>query len=134
MLNVLHGRFVANPAQNSPSHIMKGGRGGGEKAQMSTVSHWDWIRHPRVTPTAPHPPSPHLLLFLSSRARLSGPFSSLLSLHFCARAKLTRARIESCIRRDERDTTVAPDPPTQWSSILLRQTSVKPSVERPTHF
>lgn len=24
MLNVLHGRFVANPAQNSPSHIMKG--------------------------------------------------------------------------------------------------------------
>jgi len=39
MLNVLHGRFVANPAQNSPSHIMKG-----EKAQMSTVSHWDWIR------------------------------------------------------------------------------------------
>lgn len=26
MLNVLHGRFVANPAQNSPSHIMKGGK------------------------------------------------------------------------------------------------------------
>lgn len=44
MLNVLHGRFVANPAQNSPSHIMKG-----KKAQMSTVSHWDWIRHPHLT-------------------------------------------------------------------------------------
>lgn len=24
MLNVLHERFAANPAQNSPSHIMKG--------------------------------------------------------------------------------------------------------------
>lgn len=44
MLNVLHGRFAANPAQNRPSHIMKG-----KKAQMSTVSHWDWIRHPHLS-------------------------------------------------------------------------------------
>lgn len=58
MLNVLHGRFVANPAQNSPSHIMKG-----KKAQMSTVSHWDWIRHP------------HLTLLIHTRPR--SPFLSL---------------------------------------------------------
>lgn len=54
MLNVLHGRFAANPAQNRPSHIMKG-----KKAQMSTVSHWDWIRHPHLLiHKRPHPPPP----------------------------------------------------------------------------
>lgn len=60
MLNVLHGRFAANPAQNRPSHIMKG-----KKAQMSTVSHWDWIRHP------------HLSLLIHKRPR--SPFLSALS-------------------------------------------------------
>lgn len=96
MLNVLHGRFVANPAQNSPSHIMKGaGVGvwaGGEKAQMSTVSHWDWIRHQRLTPASPHHPTPAfassstLLLFtgqtLWTPTTPTPPF--FLSLHFHA--------------------------------------------------
>lgn len=60
MLNVLHGRFAANPAQNRPSHIMKG-----KKAQMSTVSHWDWIRHPHLNLIHKRPRSP----FLSALAR-----------------------------------------------------------------
>ena len=49
MLNVLHGRFVANPAQNRPSHIIKK-----KKEQMSTVSHRDWI-----SPPDPPPPNTH---------------------------------------------------------------------------
>lgn len=73
MLNVLHGRFVANPAQNSPSHIMKG-----KKAQMSTVSHWDWIRHPHLTLLIhTRPRSPFLSLFHATRAHTSNLASSM---------------------------------------------------------
>lgn len=78
MLNVLHGRFVANPAQNSPSHIMKG-----KKAQMSTVSRWDWIRHPHLTLLVrTWPRSPFLLLFHAT----------------CAH---THTHIKSCILHEE---------------------------------
>lgn len=98
MLNVLHGRFVANPAQNSPSHIMKG-----KKAQMSTVSHWDWIRHPHLTLLVhKRPGSPFLSPFHATRARTSNAAAGVKSHE--------RANIPS---------------PTLWCSASYRRVNVK---------
>lgn len=145
MLNVLHGRFVANPAQNSPSHIMKGGRGVGvwvgerkHKCQqfhtgtgLDTPASPPRPRHPTTPPPAFSSSSALLLSTGQTRWTLPPPPPPLLSFtSLPCRAKLTRAHASNLASAVTSVNPPTPKPPPTNPVVLKCFSEGQSSVRR----